>query len=408
MRILTYSTLYPNAAQPAHGIFVETRLKHLCARHPVEARVVAPVPWFPFRSPRFGSYAAHARAPRRECRGGLEVSHPRYPVLPKVGMNVAPELLAWWSAGEVERIRREGFDFDLVDAHYFYPDGVAAAMIAARLGKPLVITARGTDINLIPRFARPRRLIRWAAQQADAIVTVCEALADAIRGLGIEHPEIHTLRNGVDLELFQPAADREALRRALGFTRTTLVSVGHLIERKGHHLVIEALHSLPDVDLVILGDGEERARLEAQVARAGLGERVRFEGAVSQHRLRECYGAADALVLASSREGWANVLLEAMACATPVVATPVWGTPEVVAAPEAGVLTRERSAAAIADGCRHLLASPPPRAATRAYAERFGWDPTSDGLWALLGRVAGGAAQPHGNALAGVARGGAS
>ncbi len=406
MRILTYSTLYPNAAQPTHGIFVETRLAHLCARHPVEARVVAPVPWFPFTSRRFGHYAACARAPRREERAGLAVTHPRYPVIPKVGMSVAPELLAWWSAGEVARIRRQGFDFDLIDAHYFYPDGVAAAMIARRLGKPLVITARGTDINLIPRYPRPRRLIRWAAGQADAIVTVCDALGDAIRELGIEHPEIHTLRNGVDLELFRPATDRAAVRRALGFTRTTLVSVGHLIERKGHHVVIEALAGLDGVDLVILGDGEERTRLECQVAALGLGERVRMEGAVPQHQLRDYYGAADALVLASSREGWANVLLEAMACGTPVVATPVWGTPEVVAAPAAGVLARERSAAAIREACRALLAAPPRREDTRRYAEGFDWAPTSDGLAQLLARITRGAAPIPRRAVLGRAKGG--
>ena len=90
MKILTFSTLFPNAEKPGHGIFVETRLRHLVASGKVEARVLAPVPWFPFKHPRFGSYSAFARAPRVETRSGLQVQHPRYPVLPKVGMNLAP------------------------------------------------------------------------------------------------------------------------------------------------------------------------------------------------------------------------------------------------------------------------------------------------------------------------------
>ena len=144
----------------------------------VESRVVAPVPWFPSSHPRFGHYAKLARVPRTEIRNGLSVAHPRYVVLPKVGMNVTPYLLAHSAKREIGRILDEGYDFDAIDAHYFYPDGVAAVMLGKYFNKPVVITARGTDINLIPRFARPRQLILEAASQADGIITVCQALKD--------------------------------------------------------------------------------------------------------------------------------------------------------------------------------------------------------------------------------------
>ncbi|HEX9173229.1 MAG TPA: glycosyltransferase family 4 protein, partial [Telluria sp.] len=147
MKILTFSTLFPNSEKPGHGIFVETRLRHLVASGQVEARVVAPVPWFPSAHPRFGQYARQARVPRAELRHGIAVSHPRYPVLPKIGMNVAPLLLAQAVKPAIARLLDEGFDFDLIDAHYFYPDGVAAAMLARHFNKPLVITARGSDIT---------------------------------------------------------------------------------------------------------------------------------------------------------------------------------------------------------------------------------------------------------------------
>lgn len=181
---------------------------------------------------------------------------------------------------------------------------------------------------------------------------------------------MQVLRNGVDLERFQPMP-RDAARSEHGMRGRTLLSVGHLIERKGNHLTILALRELPDTTLVLVGDGPEERRLRDLARTCNVAERVRFVGAVAQEDLPQCYNAAEALVLASSHEGWANVLLEAMACGTPVVATPIWGTPEVVATPEAGVLTADLSSAAIVAACKSLFAALPPREATRAYAETF-------------------------------------
>ncbi len=383
MKILTFTTLYPNAVNPHHGVFVETRLRHLTASGAVRALVVAPVPWFPSPHAVFGRYSANARIARREERFGLTVLHPRYPLLPKIGMTSAPFLLAGTMLPVVRKIIAGGYDFDLIDAHYFYPDGVAAVMLGIYFGKPVVITARGTDINLIPKYLLPRKMILWAAHRASGIITVCRALKEALVEMGVHGEKIASLRNGVDLQRFSPI-DRERGRSRLGLTRRTLLSVGHLIERKGHHVVIAALAELPGVDLLIAGDGEERAALEAQVASLGLADRVRFLGVVGQEQLKDYYGAVDALVLASSREGWANVLLESMACGTPVIATNVWGTPEVVAAPEAGVLMEERNPQALARAARRLFADYPDHGATRRYAERFSWDPTTEGQLAMF------------------------
>ena len=380
MKILTFSTLFPNAEKPGHGIFVETRLRHLVASKRVESRVVAPIPWFPSTNPRYGQYARFAKAPRQEVRHGIDVRHPRYPVLPKVGMSVAPLLLAQAVKPAIGRMIDEGFDFDLIDAHYFYPDGVAAAMLARTFNKPLVITARGSDITLFPQYALPRRQILWAAKRADAIITVCNALRDEVIGMGIAGERVVSLRNGVDLELFRPT---ERTPNAM----FTLLAVGHLVPVKAQDLIIGALPLLPGVRLVLAGDGPDRAKLEALASQLGVTDRVSFLGAVPQAQLRGHYGSADALVLSSSREGWANVLLEAMACGTPVVASRVYGTPEVVAAPEAGVLMRERSYQGVADAVNALRANYPDRAATRRYAERFSWDDTTEGQLRLFGEV---------------------
>ena len=380
MKILTFSTLFPNAEKPGHGIFVENRLRHLVASGQVEARVVAPVPWFPSTHARFGNWARMAKVARTEVRHGLQVAHPRYPTLPKIGMNVAPALLAQAVRPTIARLIDEGFDFDLIDAHYFYPDGVAAAMLGRYFNKPLAITARGSDISLLPRYRLPRRMIQWAARRADAVITVCDALRDEVIELGVPPSHVTSLRNGVDLTLFRPM-ERTPNKDF------TLVSVGHLVPVKAQELIVAALPLLPGVRLVLAGDGPNRKMLEQLTDELKLRERVTFLGALPQAALREHYARADAMVLASSREGWANVLLESMACGTPVVASRVYGTPEVVAAPEAGILMQERTPQGVADAVNALRANYPDRGATRRYAERFSWDDTTAGQLRIFGDV---------------------
>ena len=392
VRILLFSTLYPSSVRPGHGIFVETRLRELLRGGGVEARVMAPVPWFPSSHPRFGSYAEMAAIPTRETWNGIDVLHPRYPLLPKIGMTLAPALLAAACLKPMRRLIESGFDFDVIDAHYYYPDGVAAAWLGRHLGKPVTITARGSDLNLIGLHALPRRMMNWAGNQATASIGVCKALVDVLRDWGIEDARLHTMRNGVDLRRFQPHP-RTVARRVTGASGAPLLlSVGHLVELKGHHLVIDALAQLvlryPDARLVIIGAGEERQRLEQRAQDRSVPSRVTFTGAIPNDQLAAWYSAADMLVLASSREGWANVLLEAMACGAPVVATDTGGTREVIS-DQVGVLVRERSAEAIAAGVEKLIDMAPARAAVRAYAEGFSWDATSEQQLLLFRRMVG-------------------
>jgi teichuronic acid biosynthesis glycosyltransferase TuaC len=389
IRLLTFSSLFPHEARPNHGIFVENRLRHLLAGGEASSVVLAPVPWFPSGSPRFGDRAVNARAPRMETRHGIPVLHPRYPVIPKVGMSFAPWLLYRAMIPHVDRLLAAGHRFEAIDAHYVYPDGVAASWLGRRFGLPVVITARGTDVNLIPRYAVPRRLIQGAIRDAAALIAVSASLKQALVELGAPDAKVTVLRNGVETSLFRPPADRPAARAALGLSGPTLISVGGLIERKGHHRTIEAMRQLPGFTLLIVGEGPERARLSALIARYGLGGRVRLLGPRPHADLPALYGAADASVLASSREGWANVLLESMACGTPVIAADIWGNPEVVRAPEAGVIYRPNSPDGVAEGVRRLFAALPDRPATRVYAESFSWDETTAGQLAVFRRVIG-------------------
>lgn len=386
MKLLTFSSLYPNSVQPSQGIFVENRLRELLASGKAESRVLCPVPWAPWGSRFLSSYATFRKIEARAERHGIPVTYPRFFLIPKIGMTLAPTTMFLSLYRSVRKLIDDGYDFDLIDAHYFYPDGVAAAIIGRMLNKPVVITARGTDINLIPDYPLPRRQILWAAEQAAGLITVCQALKDTMVEMGVAENKIFALRNGVDLVRFHPG-DRAEARKAFGASGKTLLSVGHLIERKGHDLVIRAMTELPDYHLLIAGDGPERENLQSLAQQLGVNRRVRFLGGVRPENMCQLYNSGDALILASSREGWANVLLEAMACGTPVVASNVWGTPEVVTNPEAGVLMPELSPQGVVQGVRTLFAQLPERTATRRYAEDYGWGPTTEGQLALFQEI---------------------
>jgi glycosyltransferase involved in cell wall biosynthesis len=390
VRLLTFSSLYPSAARPQHGLFVAARLRELRQRHGFDAQVLAPVPWFPFKAPAFGEYAAWARTPLAEVWQGQPVAHPRYLMLPKVGMHRQPDAMARAAASWIDR---EGIEFDLIDAHYFYPDGVAAAALSRRYRKPLLITARGSDLNLIGQDAQARRRMVAACEQAQACIGVSQALVDVLKGWGVPERKLHVIRNGVDLDRFAPR-DRAAARAELGLEPGVplLLSVGNLLELKGHALLIDAVHELrgdwPALQLVIAGEGPERQRLEAQIARHGLEGRVRLLGAVPNAALGTWYGAADLFLLPSSREGLPNALLEALACGTPALATAVGGIPEVLGdASTEGELLSERTVPAIADALRRWLPRTPDRAAVRRLALRYSWESSAAQLAALMQAV---------------------
>jgi glycosyltransferase involved in cell wall biosynthesis len=387
INIVTFTTLYPNCEHNRHGIFVEQRLRQLLYSNKISAIVVAPIPWFPFVSDIFGKYSAFARVPKKEQRYGITVLHPRYLTIPKVGMTLAPILMALAMKRVFKQFNDSGYNYHIIDAHYFYPDSVAAAILSKWLNKPIVITARGTDINFIPKYYIPRKMILWAARKAKTVIAVSQALKNEMVKLGVRENRIKVLRNGVDLNLFYPVS-KDEVRRKLNIKSITLLSVGNLIESKGHHLVIKAIQKLPEVKLIVIGNGMMRNQLRRLVKTLNIGDRVVFIGEMSHQDLKDYYNAADILVLASSREGMPNVILESIACGTPVIVTATGGAPEVVSNSAAGILIHERTPQAVAKAFRTLMKHYPDREYVRAHAENFGWEQTSRGLYKLFSMIA--------------------
>jgi teichuronic acid biosynthesis glycosyltransferase TuaC len=376
LNVLTFTSLYPNSVSPDRGVFVEHLMNNMVRRHQTNIEVVSPLPWFPFKSDIFGTYSSFARVPTRDIRAGIPVEYPRRLVIPKIGMNFAPRLMRL----AVEKIIRQRVgtsrDFDLIDSHYLYPDGVVAAKIARSLSKPVILTAHGSDVNVIAHIPYPKKMILQAIQSASAVVTVSEALRHSLCELGADPEKVIAIHNGVDLKIFAPMNRQEALDR-LGLKGPLIVTVGNILEAKGQHLVVRALAQFPELQYLIVGTGPNEREVQRIAGEAGVASRVHFMGRWPHEDLAHIYGAADAMILASAREGCPGVVLESQACGTPVIATNVGGVSEIVG-PGTGVIIKNRTVKAIADGISQILNNPPDRIQVRVWAERFSWDETAD------------------------------
>lgn len=386
LNILLFSTLFPNQLHPRHGIFVENRMRKLLDHKPTYiASVVAPIAWFPFKSDAFGRWSENTNVADSEVRNGVRVEHPRYVRIPKIGMSVAPLLLAlgsYYRCASSHRLRK----FDVIDSHYAYPDGVAAVILGKLLNVPVLITARGSDINVIPNHFIARRWIKWALRNCNHVITVSEALREKVLALDAKPRNLTTIRNGIDPELFSPSKNRNALRKKYDFTHYTVLSVGNLVPLKGHHLVIEAVKEIPECHLVIVGKGTEHARLLSLIETFRLEQRVTILEECSQQGLSELYNAADVVVLASSREGMPNVILESIGCGTPVIATKVGGIPEVINSKTIGILV-ERASVNIQTALLHMQKYPCSREVVANYSKHYSWEESMEKLDRCLKNV---------------------
>jgi teichuronic acid biosynthesis glycosyltransferase TuaC len=371
VNILTYTSIYPNNCDPSHGIYVERRLVELIQTGNFESTVVCPVPWFPFRSSIFGRYADFGKIVRRSRRSDIDIHYCRFPAVPAFGTNMSARLMATATRKVVRRIAAET-EAELIDAHYFYPDGVAASIIGRSLRIPYIITARGSDINLLATLPGPRRQMIDAAEGAAAIIAVSSALAERMTAIGMPASKIHVLRNGVDLNFFSPAVDCAADQNDVGHS-PGFISVGTLKKNKGHDIAIEFISGMPGAKLKIIGQGEAESGLRALARQLKVENRVIFTGTLDPESLRREYRNATALILMSEREGLPNVVLESLACGTPVLATRVGGIPEILNDRRYGELVVPRSAAGLRSAWERLSSRQLDRENIRARAGSFSW-----------------------------------
>lgn len=375
MRILTITTLFPSSVDPVQGIFVYQRVSSFAEYAGAEIEVISPVPFVPgwTRGQRWNRYS---QAQKEEFVGKLRVHHPRYPIVPRISMPIHGRLM-FLGMRSLARKLHQAKPFDLIDAHYVYPDGFAAVMLAKRLNIPVVVSARGTDINLFPSFRTIRPMIRWTLQNCNGIISVSSALKTIMVGLGAPEERIAVIGNGVDIQRFR-LMDRRCARRQLKLPEDAriLVCVASLREAKGQQHLVSAVARIvsryPGLKLYLIGEGPYRQNLEELRDRLGLQEHVVLTGNRSNEEIPLWFNAADVSLLASAREGWPNVVLESLACGTPVVATRVGEVPEILASPELGIIA-EPDAASFADAIETALDKTCNREALSRYAGRRPW-----------------------------------
>lgn len=380
---LLFSTLFPHGGEPSLGIFVENRLRHLVKDENVSAFVVAPVPWFPFKSDIFGAYGRSARAGYQEERHGVKVFHPRYLVIPKIGMLLTPFFLFLSAFLCIRKLKKQGYTFDLIDGHYLYPDGIVTHWLAKAFKVPYFVTARGSDVTQIGLMKTPARQIVKACTHSEKVITVSNNLKKDLVKMGVLEKHVETLRNGVDLALFQ-AGNREDARAALGLKGPVLLFAGWLIPRKRVDLVLEVTKRVPSLTTVIVGSGPLQDDLMQMVDDLGLSNRVLFLGQKRPDEMPALYNAADVLLLPSDREGWANVLLEAMACGTPVVSRDIGSAPDFITDSKVGQVVPSDRAEDLAEAVEICLKNSGDRNYVRKFAENFGWQETSHRQYQLF------------------------
>lgn len=367
--IVTFTNLFPSAVLPTHGLFVQDRMRRVAARSGLDWQVVCPVPSVP-PGLRRAEHRALRGLPERELVDGVEVWHPRYFHLPGLSTRAQPRRIARAALPVVSRLAQQGPI--VLDAHYAWPDGVAALAIAQQLGVRCLVTARGSDVNLLARLPGLRTRLRATLPAAFQLLAVSDDLRRKFaEAAGVPPERVLLARNGVDLERFRPG-DPAAARGALGLPESgrLLLGVGRLVRGKGFDELVP-IAAATGSRVVLIGDGPERGRL----LRLG-GERLLLLGNRPQSEVATAYQACDLLLLPSAREGWPNVVTEALASGLPVVAYAVGGVPEILTDPRLGRVVPPGDARGLGAAAADLLAAPPSRAEVAGFARRFAWEPT--------------------------------
>jgi teichuronic acid biosynthesis glycosyltransferase TuaC len=367
LRVLCLTTLFPGPGRSANfGQFVARQFQALAERGDIDLTVINPL----------SGWQIEAFIDTSDTAYGYPVYRPRYWSIPRYGVRWNPARIAAAALPLAQKLHAAR-PFDLVDAQFFYPDGPAAARVAKALGLPLSIKARGSDIHYWGHREFARRQMLAAADRANGLLAVSEALKAEMMQMGIDGSKIAVHYTGLDHARFRPYPRGEARAKVTDIVPSDgplLVSVGNLVPLKGHDLAIEAMFELPGVRLAIAGDGPEKQRLHEIATELGLSNCVTFCGALASERIADLLAAADAMILLSQSEGLANAWIEALACGTPLVITDVGGAREVVRDRSGGIVGSWHLGPEVATAVRDLLANPPPQAEVAAHAARFSWE----------------------------------
>lgn len=341
MKVLVVSHMYPHALNPTYGIFVQEEVRELAKR--CQVKVVSPTPWF-FPLKIFKKWYAYTRIPLAETRSGIEVLYPRTIAFPKKIAFSLSGFTFFLSLLRCARVAEKGFRFDLIHAHTVYPDGFAAVLAARALRRPVVITLHGSDVNVHFQHRIWRKLGLFALSRADQVIAVGEGLRRTVANKQVTNEDkITVIPNGVDVSRFVPLPRVEALKRlGLQSEGSKILYVGNMRQSKGIDYLLKAAKMLLEtfdhhIEFFLIGEGEYERQARLLAGKLGITHAVHFTGGKPNEEIPLWMNAGDVLVLPSLSEGFGVVLIEAMACGRPVVATRCGG-PEDIVTPDTGIL----------------------------------------------------------------------
>lgn len=361
MNVLFLSHMYPTVVHPSKGVFVLEQARAL-RKLGINIRVISPQPWAPALLQFVPRVRKYSYIPQRAMVHGVEVEYPRIPQLPGGGLFFSSGLIYYLSCRGAVRGTIKSSPVDLLHAHAAMPDGFAAALLGREFRIPVVCTLHGSDISLYPLRSRATYVAtEWALRHISNLVAVSDDLKQKVKKMK-RSDNVRVVQNGADPERFRPIPKLRARGLlSLDCERKLILFVGNLVPVKGVDFLLEAVAQLKKTDfaLYIVGDGSMRPMVETRAEQLGISRSCIFAGRRPHDEIPIWLCAADCLVLPSLSEGLPTTILEAMMCRTPVIATAVGGTPEIVVDGDTGFLVPPADATALSSAIVRMLTLPP-------------------------------------------------
>jgi len=377
LKVLFLSRNYPNNVTSTLGLWVEGLVRQISTM--CECRVIAPVPYCPPLLP-LRDYSRFRDIALRDGMNGVDVLHPRFLTGPGYSLHSCEASLYYWGVQRhLEQVHRE-FPFDVIHAHFTYPDGVVAARLAQRYRVPVLITEHAPWLPWMQQYPRVRHQAVWASRESMFHIAVSRFVRKTITYFTGDSEKLAVIPVGVDENVFSPARDGQRI------DPNQIIYVGRIHLVKGVDVLLKAMCRLikrrPNVRLILVGGSffrnyrRQEERLRRLSKELGLDGSVEFVGERPPHEVAELMRKSAVLVLPSRAESFGATLVEAVACGTPVVSTRCGG-PEDIVTEDTGVLVPPEDEDALAEGIESVLEKRETYDPTwlRNYAvENFAWE----------------------------------
>lgn len=370
IKTLILTNLFPNPEQPLRGNFIASLVKEICKI--TDITIVSPLPWHRFH-----------KIPFVNNWDGLTVYYPKYPFVPVLSRPLQPVLMTLSIFKLVERLVIEK-GINLINAHWVYPDGISAVWTGRRIGVPVIVSARGCDINLYGNYRLRKPQIRWALEHSHRVITVSNNLSEIIvNNMALDKRKVIVIRNGVDKDRFS-LGNREDYRKRTGLYLETkyLIFIGQMHEVKGVNYLIDALYILKKkgaltFKTILIGDGPLKKNVEDWIRKRDLTKDILLLGEKPNDEIPLWMNACNLFCLPSKREGLPNVILEATATGLPVVASRVGGISEIVDDSN-GILVEPGNPSALADAIVTAFKKKWDRERIREKVNSFSWEKSAE------------------------------